>query len=361
MPAIRDIYDPNDGQRDNVWQRTVYTTLRARLELEDDIPAEPKEFASRLQDRNEKRASALAFLATYGWVIGELRAEATDEELNAQLGRASKSKHAELYEKVLDWAEREHKEISAWRVYRTVKGLSASALTTCDDPAIERYWPGEREQETGDLPNGFPTDRLSWTGGAVELTRPSVLPVPPKPGGLTEPPYSEAAARFPEFFVHSHEGTTTEEKAQIRRDNEHRLRFYQAVRYLLKRDFGFADLPATTIEFVQWARVDDRTGAITPLNAARCIGIVGSLLARNLTDPLLGRPVNTRWADDLLTKDERHLPIRIAKRFADGVVAAVQEYTSRAGLYTEAQKLLVREGFRLNGHQPQSPLQQRAI
>jgi hypothetical protein len=348
MPEIRDIYDPSEGSDErNEWQSKLYDTLRQKLSLEETLP-EARDFSRKLdQGRDVLGAyTAHAFLLAHGWLLSEGFTGTdpiSDEDIGRAFLRGLVPRNQRLSAAVISWAEAAGHDVWSWRVYRVINALAG--VDSVDDASFEQYWPDVEQTGVEGLPLGFPSDRgerVSLVDGFV-TGRQSI----PKLQGSPQDPRS-LGLRFPELWVSPLDGNTPDERAEIDRANQKKKRMYRAVRFLLNRDFGVTGLPLHPESFGAFAHVG-RNGAISPPSALRLLGVMGSLLARNLDDPMLGRPVDARWPDDIVTKDDGP-PIRITKRFADGVVAAMQEFTSRADLYAETQKLLAREGHRANGH-----------
>jgi hypothetical protein len=133
---------------------------------------------------------------------------------------------------------------------------------------------------------------------------------------------------FPDIYKRAPDNATKAQREQIKRQNELHERMYWAVRYVLQKDFGFQiDLPEHPRDFP--GNLDDR-------ERAQFAAIYGILLADNYQDPSLGKskPVG----DDIIIKapeGAQQSTILIARRFADAVVAAVQEYTARAQLFNK--------------------------
>jgi hypothetical protein len=352
MPEIRDIYDPSEGADErNEWQSTLYNTLRRKLNLEEILPCEARELATKLDHHQRDHVTthtAHAFLAAHGWLLSEGFAreeELSEDDLGREFLKGYSPKWQRVASAVISWAQQSGHDIWSWRLYRVVsKALDLDS----PDQSFDQYWPDVSETGLDGLPVGFPSERrervsLAETGATALGTQPQGAYVQ---GQVFAP---EAKLRFPELFVHPSDGNTPDEQSEIVRANKKRQRFYRAVRYLLSRDFGVTGLPLTAEGFATFAKVG-HNGAISPPAALRMIGVMGNVLKNNSGgDPLFGRPADTRWNDDIVTRDDGP-PVRIAKRFADSVVAAMQEYTSRADLYAETQKLLAREGHRANGH-----------
>jgi len=138
---------------------------------------------------------------------------------------------------------------------------------------------------------------------------------------------------FPELYQDPKEFPPGEQKS-IKEANEAARTLYRAVRYLLIHDFGFSQaVPADPHSFPGSLSARERTQFLT---------VHGIMIADNYTQPLLGKDGPN--GDDLVVTDgTSQEPIYIARRFADHLVAAVQEYTARADLFSKVYGFLTEE------------------
>ena len=133
-------------------------------------------------------------------------------------------------------------------------------------------------------------------------------------------------------------GATDDEKAQIDSDNADHRKLYFALVYLLRQDFDFQGLPDKPENFCS-----NNTSGLSSGDQARYAAIHGLMLADNWTDPSLGKTDATEGDQSIVDPDGNTLII--AKRFADVVVEAVQEYTQRSVLFQKVFGFLQNEAM----------------
>lgn len=142
-------------------------------------------------------------------------------------------------------------------------------------------------------------------------------------------------------------GASQQEMAATDEANGTRVRFFRSVRYLLRNRFAFSgiipdppDPPLTPKELAA-----DLLHGLEDSEKANFLAVAGVLLANNFTDPLVGKSDETLGSDDIKKdKDDAGHPVRIARRFVEATVDAVQEYNAHKDLYQQVYLILKDEG-----------------
>jgi hypothetical protein len=141
--------------------------------------------------------------------------------------------------------------------------------------------------------------------------------------------------------------------ATVVEQNRRHGRIYRAARQILVNDFSASEkIPHEPHEF------PGNEGVLTDAQITFMAAVHGILLADDW-DPSMGKSVPA--SDDLQLQIGSETMV-IDRRFVDAVVAAVQEYTSRAALFNQCFLFLRDEGQKHNGwsrkpggHDPKSP------
>lgn len=145
---------------------------------------------------------------------------------------------------------------------------------------------------------------------------------------------------YPDVWSDPEQAESEDEKKKILRDNEVHERIYRATREVMVDGFGLDDsFPKEPKNFTQ----------VTEKDRLKFLCVYGLLLADNWTDPALGRLERidgekvikykaTIFDGKVAKVTER--PLIIATKFADAVVAGVQEYTRNAELFDKIYKLM---------------------
>lgn len=150
---------------------------------------------------------------------------------------------------------------------------------------------------------------------------------------------------YSDLFEMYADDATPDDKHDTDVNNEVHVRFYRAVRYLLKERFSFpAAIPPPPRIPTHAADVNDMLHGLGDSEKAYFLTVAGILLAGNFSDPLVGKNESTLGPDDVRDKDDTKEPVRIAQAFVDATVAAVQEYNRHTGLYDEVYLILKDEG-----------------
>jgi len=122
----------------------------------------------------------------------------------------------------------------------------------------------------------------------------------------------------------------------IERQNDLHGRIYRAARTIMVKDFcASTQLPEDPKDF------PGNHGQLTSSQIAQMAAVHGILLADGW-DPSMGK--TSASGDDLLIDAGGGKHMVVDRRFIDAVVAAVQEYTSRAALFNSCFTFLQQEG-----------------
>lgn len=175
---------------------------------------------------------------------------------------------------------------------------------------------------------------------------------------LTDRFWKTGGAHYPDVSEWYPAGATEADKDTIDARNALRERMYNALIFVFQQRFSF-DAPNYTAEwFASWR---PGQGAAAPgMDETRFLGVHGLLLADNYTDPLLLRPEGTTLSDDVLGEvklkdwdgvgkagfEPIAVEVRIARRFFDAAVNAVQRYTAKADLFARVREQLESRGKR---------------
>ena len=90
---------------------------------------------------------------------------------------------------------------------------------------------------------------------------------------------------------------------------------------------------------------DDLLMGLDDSDKTHFLAVAGILLANNLSDPLAGKSEDTLGPDDIKKdKDDTGHPVRIARRFVEAAVDAVQEYNAHKDLFEQVYLVLKDEG-----------------
>ncbi len=124
--------------------------------------------------------------------------------------------------------------------------------------------------------------------------------------------------------------------------NVSRSYFYGALRELLRKQYSFdplAESPEKASDFAAWAQKDANAQARLLI-----LGVAGTLMARNQTDPFNGRGDSaTPLAGDRTFKLDGRTMV-ISPRFTESVVDAVKAYNSNIELFGKVFPVLQKEG-----------------
>ncbi len=153
--------------------------------------------------------------------------------------------------------------------------------------------------------------------------------------------------RYEDLLAMYPQGASKKERDNYDKANKIRVRFFRAVRYLLKNRFAFAgqipDPPDPPLSKKELA--EDLLHGLDDPQKTNFLAVAGYLLANSLADPLAGKTEETLGPDDIKKdKDDTGHPVYIARRFVDAAVDAVQEYNAHKDLYQEVYLVLKDEG-----------------
>lgn len=165
--------------------------------------------------------------------------------------------------------------------------------------------------------------------------------------------WKSGGAHYPDVSEWYPNGATEADKDAIDARNVLRERMYNALIFVFQQRFSFAAPNFTAEWFASWHPGQG-------VAETRFLGVHGLLLADNFTDPLLLRPEGTTFSDDVLgevklkdsdgTDKESFetvtVEVRIARRFFDAAVNAVQRYTAKADLFARVREQLESRGKR---------------
>jgi len=140
---------------------------------------------------------------------------------------------------------------------------------------------------------------------------------------------------FPDIHRKIPSTATPDLRRQMEAENEAAGRVYRAVRYILIHDFEFRRGMPEKPEAFPGSELTDH-------EKAKFVSIYGLLRADNWNDPSLAKDAPT--GDDFVIHDDHHRPLVVARKFADAVVGAVQEYTARANLFYKVFNFLKESG-----------------
>lgn len=131
----------------------------------------------------------------------------------------------------------------------------------------------------------------------------------------------ETKERFPELYEDPEHFPPSEQEA-VKDRNKKARKLYRAIRHLLVENFSFTQkIPPEPKSF---------PGDLDDQEKVFFLAVHGIMLADTYPDPSIGKD---RPSDGDTFIDKPGDQLVIDRRFADAVVAAVQEYTSRSGLF----------------------------
>lgn len=144
-------------------------------------------------------------------------------------------------------------------------------------------------------------------------------------------------------------------------ENQKRAYLYYAVCYLLRHQFPLAPVGDDIVSLPN-AGAPQRQGAPVKLmvnilpeafassnleeeKRRLILGVYGRMLAANMDDPALGRPIEgPKGADDILLDISPTTRVRIAGRFSDAFTGAVKFYMVNADMFMKVYRYLVEVG-----------------
>lgn len=160
---------------------------------------------------------------------------------------------------------------------------------------------------------------------------------------------------YPDLAPEFTEGASDAEKSRQDASNRLKQQFFLAVRRILTERFGltepvpFFEVPVITIgtkAATLTATTDgpkDVLAGVSLKGRAYFLGVAGLLLLDGLQEPLLGKPETALGGDDV-TFVENGVRVNISRRFIEGVVKAVQEFSASAALFSRVYEILREEG-----------------
>lgn len=136
------------------------------------------------------------------------------------------------------------------------------------------------------------------------------------------------------------EGASAAEKERLTASNHQRQQFFLALRRILTERFGLAG----PIPFFRLSReANDILAGVDQDQRAYFLGVAGLMLLDGYSDPLLGKPDTALGPDDVIFT-ENGVTVRIARRFVEATVKAVQEFNAAAALFKKIYQILREEG-----------------